>query len=132
MNKLPRLKTESNANLDDRLREILADSGIAMQYANVPDNMEYTIAQIKAAFKAEGWKPGDVEVVTRWERGKKPHIFMIEGKEVMTGQQWYQKLEEEMKGKTLPYSGDNHDDVATTCLIVMDAAKRASNLEGSN
>lgn len=45
----------------------------------------------------DGWvKLPQVEVVTRYEANKKPEVIMVNGKEVMTGQEWYDKFEQEL------------------------------------
>lgn len=60
-----------------------------------------------------------VEVVTRWEGQNKPELFMVNGKEVMTGQEWYDRF-------IIHIPTDQYNQ------IYLDAAKRAIGLPEQN
>lgn len=82
-------------SLDEKLMKILEVASISGIYG--PTNAttyEDLVAQIKKCFADEGYVYIPmVETVTRFERGHIPKIYMVNGKEVMTGQEWYDRFE---------------------------------------
>jgi hypothetical protein len=89
------------------------------------------IAQIDAVYREAGYvHVPEVEIVTRYERGKEPELFMVNGKEVMTGQEWYERFEREYHMSADWIAGDPEmgDDAEHDVLA---AAKRAAGLEQS-
>lgn len=105
-------------SLDKRLREILNNVATeAYEDRNVP--ITEAIEAIKTCFEADGWvKIPQTEVVTRYERGKKPEVFMVNGKEVMTGSEWRQAFERELNAPK--------DRIFFNMSDIINAAKRAS------
>ena len=76
-------------DLDKQIKQILTKN----EYKGI----EPAIEAIKQAFIADGWvQIPQVEVVTRWEAGSKPEVFMVNGKEVMTGEELYQRVNDEI------------------------------------
>ena len=78
-------------SIEERLADIL-DSAKEIDYLGEID-WSNSIAQIKNAFIEEGYvQVPQVELVTRWERGSKPELYTVNGKEVMTGQEFYDRF----------------------------------------
>lgn len=121
----------SKPTLEERLRWVIETNSLHMseapkKYTNLIVNVDNLIPEIIACFKEEGWKPEGVEVVTRWERGKKPHIFMIEGKEVMTGKEWLDRFTQIYLAD---HTGPDYKPDKLEWTHVLEAAKRASGVE---
>jgi hypothetical protein len=112
--------------LDERLRELLSQITTGGHYVRLNRQAQQLVdsqsAQIKQAFADEGYvHVPQVEVVTRYEAGKKPEVFMVNGKEVMTGQEWYSRFE--------PLLEDIDLNSPTRYQQIKTAAKKASRLE---
>lgn len=108
--------------LDDKLREILENTAIQ---AGVPP-VDEAINQIKQAFADEGYvNIPMVETVTRFERGHVPEIYMVNGKEVMTGQEWYDRFAHELEVEL------DHKIDRTWNIAIYKAAKRAAGLDNA-
>lgn len=87
------------------------------------------IAQIKQAFQDEGYiHVPQVEVVTRYEHGKKPEVYMVNGKEVMTGKEFYERFLKEL-GKPEIFRGYGYDSVGYDEDDVLEAARRAGGID---
>lgn len=115
------------SNLDDKLREIYLtidecpESKVCGTCIKLADDF---VAQIKQAFADDGYvQIPQVEVVTRWEAGKKPEVFMVNGKEVMTGQEWFEKFVYALLEDGTYEEGDTKD-----LDEVMDAARKAAGM----
>lgn len=99
--------------LDEKLREIFRNP----EWGQYRNNWQFEIAQIKAAFAEEGYvQVPQVEIVTRYEAGKKPELFMVNGEEVMTGQEWYDRFEKEVMD--IQYSINVPEDADRTDSII--------------
>lgn len=129
------------SNLDKRLREIVVGDE---NTAGLPID-DKAIAAIKQAFEDEGWiTPENAqktqEMVNQMANLAhdmvrmptvhyiKPNKAMTKAQNLMSGQEWYRKLSQEMTGKVLPYSGSDTD-VISTYKLVMEAAKKAASLD---
>ncbi len=120
-------------NLDDKLRDILLGASYAVPLIDEESGagsavMPMYLRALKKAFTDEGYVHiPQVETVTRYERGAKPELFMVNGKEVMTGQQWYDRFEREYHLSADWIAGDHEmgDDAEND---VLNAAKRAAGL----
>lgn len=111
-------------SLDSRLREILLNQEKIHIYDVYTLNIDKTLAQIKDALEEYDWVHiPQVEVVTRWEGNKKPEIFMINGNEVMTGSDWYQKFKD-----ILAHEYDLRSP-AFTSVQAIEAARKAAGIE---
>lgn len=81
--------------LDQKLVEILNKARREQR----PD-ARVLIPELKQAFADEGYVHiPQVEIVTRYERGEKPELYMVNGKKVMTGQEWYDRFVREYHNK---------------------------------
>jgi len=113
------------SDLDSKLDYILKSNAAVQRCADKDALNDYDklIPAIKQAFSEAGYlQIPMVEVVTRYKQGKKPEVFMVNGKEVMSGQEWYDRFEAELTSQT---------NVKTqfSWLGIMIAAKRASGLD---
>lgn len=120
-------------NLDEKLREIVAGYAGVPEYNNKQHHqrLDEVISGLKQAFEAAGYVyVPQVEIVTRYERGKKPELFMINGQEVMTGQEWLAAFKNELKN--LVSRGNGETWMGWDCGEVLEAARRASGLTEGN
>lgn len=119
------------SSLDDKLKEILQAvwKDDNMYFANegldydLEGNSSGAITLIKRAFQESGYVHiPQVEIVTKYERGSKPNVIMVNGNEVMTGAEWYERFNWFLP-KELPETSD------TIVSVIREAAKRASGLD---
>ena len=115
------------SDIDERLKKLqLSPIDNYGEYWTLSDE---DVAQIKQAFADEGYvQMPQVEMITRFESGKKPELFMVNGKEVMTGREWYERFEKEL-GEPQTFAGYGYDSVGYDEDDVLAAAKRASGVE---
>lgn len=100
------------SNLNEKLREILENnfkivsSGIPhMRHAHAVEiTSEEKIDQIKQAFEEEGWH----------------NLMDAKDREFMSGQEWYERFEKEIRSWT------NAGDISFTDTAYLKAAKKAS------
>ena len=106
------------------------------------NGVEMATYEIIQAFKDDGWvKIPQVEVTTNWERGK-PDEHTVNGKRMMTGQEWYERFERELYiPKKQEYKVGTFTDAETKARFYRDggtnfmyemaieAARRASGIE---
>jgi len=106
------------SNLDTKLQDILEDWYPGTQYQEVIPKLKQAFADAQTEGLLKDWGRPEIEIVTRYERGKEPKVIMVDGKEVMTGQEWYERFKKEIA----PWKR-NHK---ITMLEVMTIAEGAS------
>ena len=124
-------------SLDKRLKELRVPTSIRYDVDGTSEVKSWvhlgksSIEAIKQAFIDEGWvQVPQVEVVTRYEAGKKPEVYMVNGKEVMTGPEWLARFEKETAGQLFPYRNDREQElVASTAHFFNQAARRATGVD---
>jgi hypothetical protein len=82
-------------SIDDKLREIVRDFGLKAEFNSFSSDKDLpvVVAQIKQAFADEGWAYLPKMTVTDLEEGRE--WINKNMQQVMTGQEWYDKLIEE-------------------------------------
>lgn len=108
-------------DLDSKLRGILVPDSRLESWSGDPRALQEiwvtkSIAAIKQAFEDEGWRQSTIA-----PEGKYGPFHTFDGKELMTGQEWYDRFEKEL----LNFAKIKHritDDV-------LNIAKKASNLD---
>lgn len=119
--------------IDDKLLEILlkADFTPGLDLAHTSEKYGKVIAQIKQAFKDEGYIkiPPLVKSTSKVFEIKKGGIAItIKPEEVMTGQEWLSRFEKELMDIPVLWTDEIPKQLNPYALKVLEAAKKASGL----
>lgn len=103
-------------NLDDKLREVIYGWVTADMDVTEEEHIDKMVAQIKQAFAEAGWSDGF--------NGPKISKMEIDNKEVMTGQEWYDRFTKALAGEVFPFSSETDEEV----IDLIDKCKKAAGL----
>lgn len=130
-------------SLDDKLREILNNA--RFDEIKSLDYTQHDIAQIKQAFADKGYVLIPQVELTDYSHGRPTDVFTVNGKEVMSGQDWCNRFEKEMytlkkqEYKLGTFADDEekvrfYRDGGTNFMYrqALEAAKRAAGIDDSN
>lgn len=112
------------SDLDSRIRGVLnwyfnvanPDIGLRVSESN------QAIERIKQAFIDAGWRQGQGPYQDAMLDAIKKEAGL------MTGQEWYDRFQDELKGRVFPH-GDTNRYVANAVNEMLDAAKKAAGIE---
>lgn len=127
-------------SIDEKLREIVSDQ--LHGDTGAIEDIDSLVAQIKQAFRAEGYVPITQELANLQAQTKQELVRLTmtptpkykvvnenELKEVMTGQEWYNCFCLETAGQLFPYRTDKEQElVHEVASFFMEAARKASKL----
>lgn len=116
------------SDLDDKLKEILV-GGTKYEKSRYSHVLDKSITKIRQAFTESGYVyVPQITTCESYNAGNpKPTAFRVNDMIVMTGQEWFNRFEQELKD-----SGYTGGYVDTTPSSILDNARRASGIQEHN